>query len=47
MYDIEEDTTGFDDAGKPLAIKGTEGMVVSFAKCCRPVPGDPITGFMS
>ncbi len=47
MYDIEEDTTGFDEAGKPLAIKGTEGMVVSFAKCCRPVPGDPIAGFMS
>ncbi|NNE63501.1 MAG: ACT domain-containing protein, partial [Gammaproteobacteria bacterium] len=28
-------------------IKGTEGMVVSFAKCCRPVPGDAIVGFMS
>jgi GTP pyrophosphokinase len=47
MYDIEDDTTSFDDAGKPLAIKGTEGMVVSFAKCCRPVPGDAITGFVS
>ena len=47
MYDIEEDTTSFDDTGKPLAIKGTEGMVVSFAKCCRPVPGDAITGFVS
>ncbi|TNF91230.1 MAG: ACT domain-containing protein, partial [Gammaproteobacteria bacterium] len=47
MYDIEDDTTGVDTAGKPLAIKGTEGMVVSFAKCCRPVPGDAITGFMS
>ncbi|MDH3761580.1 MAG: RelA/SpoT family protein [Gammaproteobacteria bacterium] len=47
MYDIEEDSTAFDLAGKPLAIKGTEGMVVSFAKCCRPVPGDAISGFMS
>jgi GTP pyrophosphokinase len=47
MYDIEDDTTSFDDTGKPLAIKGTEGMVVSFAKCCRPVPGDAITGFVS
>jgi len=47
MYDIEADTTEFDTSGKPLAIKGTEGMVVSFAKCCRPVPGDAITGFMS
>jgi GTP pyrophosphokinase len=47
MYDIESDTTVFDDSGNPLAIKGTEGMVVSFAKCCRPVPGDAIAGFMS
>ncbi|MCP4470461.1 MAG: RelA/SpoT family protein [Gammaproteobacteria bacterium] len=47
MFDIEGDNTGFDDSGKPLAIKGTEGMVVSFAKCCRPVPGDAIAGFMS
>jgi GTP pyrophosphokinase len=47
MYDIEDDATLFDNAGKPLAIKGTEGMVVSFAKCCRPVPGDAIAGFVS
>ena len=32
---------------KPLAIKGTEGMVVSFAKCCYPIPGDPIAGVLS
>ena len=47
MYDIDEDITEYDNSGKPLAIKGTEGMVVSFAKCCRPVPGDAIVGFMS
>ncbi len=47
MYDIEDSNEVFDHAGKPLAIKGTEGMVVSFAKCCRPVPGDAIIGFMS
>src|SRR3990167_5177026 len=28
----------------PLMIKGTEGMVVHFATCCYPIPGDPITG---
>ena len=27
-------------------IKGTEGMVVSFAECCSPIPGDPIVGIM-
>jgi len=47
MYEIEDDITEFDIAGMPLAIKGTEGMVVSYAKCCRPVPGDAIIGFMS
>jgi GTP pyrophosphokinase len=47
MYEIEDDITEFDIAGMPLAIKGTEGMVVSYAKCCRPVPGDAIVGFMS
>jgi guanosine-3',5'-bis(diphosphate) 3'-pyrophosphohydrolase len=31
----------------PLIIKGTEGMVVSLARCCRPIPGDPIVGFFN
>lgn len=30
----------------PLIIKGTEGIVVRFAKCCRPIPGDPIGGYI-
>ncbi len=33
--------------GRPLAIKGTEGVVVNYAKCCRPIPGDPVVGFVS
>ena len=32
---------------RPLVIKGTEGMVVTFAKCCRPIPGDAIVGFVT
>ena len=32
---------------RPLVIRGTEGMVVSFAKCCRPIPDDEIIGYMS
>ncbi len=32
---------------KPLAIRGTEGMVLHFAKCCQPIPQDPIMGFIS
>jgi len=31
----------------PLAIMGTEGMVVAYAKCCKPIKGDPIIGHIS
>ena len=31
----------------PLAIRGTEGMVMAYAKCCYPIPGDTIIGFLS
>lgn len=31
----------------PLAIKGTEGLAVSYGKCCHPIPGDDIVGFIS
>lgn len=32
---------------QPLAIKGTEGILVKFAECCRPIPGDPIVGIFT
>jgi RelA/SpoT family (p)ppGpp synthetase len=31
----------------PLIIKGTEGMVITLAKCCHPIPGDSIIGFFN
>lgn len=31
----------------PLQIKGTEGMVVKFARCCWPLPNEPIIGLLS
>ena len=31
----------------PVFIKGSEGMVVSLGKCCHPIPGDPVLGFVS
>jgi GTP diphosphokinase / guanosine-3',5'-bis(diphosphate) 3'-diphosphatase len=34
-------------ATKPLMIKGTESMVVTLAKCCRPIPGDKIIGYFN
>ena len=30
-----------------LAIRGSEGMVMNYAKCCHPIPGDPIIGHIS
>jgi len=30
-----------------LAIAGTEGLVVSYARCCFPIPNDPIIAYLS
>lgn len=30
-----------------IAIRGTEGLVVTYARCCRPLPGDAILGHLS
>jgi guanosine-3',5'-bis(diphosphate) 3'-pyrophosphohydrolase len=38
---------GRDSKQTSLAIRGSEGMVMSFAKCCHPIPGDPIIGHIS
>jgi len=29
-----------------IVIHGSEGLAVQFAKCCNPIPGDPILGFI-
>ncbi|MGI9323539.1 MAG: RelA/SpoT AH/RIS domain-containing protein, partial [Pseudomonadales bacterium] len=34
-------------ASGPLAILGTEGFVVTYSRCCRPIPGDTIAGHVS
>jgi GTP diphosphokinase / guanosine-3',5'-bis(diphosphate) 3'-diphosphatase len=31
----------------PLAVAGTEGLLVSYARCCFPIPYDPIFAFLS
>jgi guanosine-3',5'-bis(diphosphate) 3'-pyrophosphohydrolase len=43
---VSDDSKGSAKASKvkPLAIKGTEGMVVLFGECCQPIPGDNIVG---
>jgi (p)ppGpp synthase/HD superfamily hydrolase len=32
---------------KPLEISGTEGLVVTYSRCCSPIPDDEIVGFMT
>jgi guanosine-3',5'-bis(diphosphate) 3'-pyrophosphohydrolase len=31
----------------PLIVRGSEGLAVQFARCCGPIPGDPIIGIIS
>ncbi|MBV6416230.1 MAG: Guanosine-3',5'-bis(diphosphate) 3'-pyrophosphohydrolase [Steroidobacteraceae bacterium] len=31
----------------PIAIAGTEGLLVSYARCCFPIPNDPIIAYLS
>ncbi|RZO72399.1 MAG: RelA/SpoT family protein [OM182 bacterium] len=33
--------------GGPVAIRGGEGLVINYGRCCGPVPGDPIVGHMT
>ncbi|TDX23320.1 RelA/SpoT family (p)ppGpp synthetase [Modicisalibacter xianhensis] len=45
-----DDTLSSDIGGPmegPVVISGTEGMVISFARCCHPLPGDPVIGHLS
>ena len=42
---VDDSSDGQEDAS--LVIAGTEGMVVSYAKCCYPIPGDDIMGYLS
>lgn len=35
---------GHHKKAKPLSIKGSEGLVVTYARCCYPIPGDLIVG---
>jgi len=33
--------------GSPVRIDGMDGMLTTFARCCRPLPGDHIVGFIT
>ncbi|WP_188152256.1 RelA/SpoT family protein [Teredinibacter waterburyi] len=33
--------------GSPIAIDSADSLLIQFARCCRPIPGDPIIGHLS
>ena len=43
----DEDEQAEPEQQATLAIRGSEGMVMNYAKCCHPIPGDPIVGHIS
>ncbi|WP_336701077.1 bifunctional GTP diphosphokinase/guanosine-3',5'-bis pyrophosphate 3'-pyrophosphohydrolase [Pantoea dispersa] len=42
-----EPSSGSSKRSKKLPIKGADGVLITFAKCCRPIPGDPIVAHVS
>ena len=44
---LEIDTDGNPENNQPLAIQGVDSSLISFAKCCLPVPGDEIIAHIS
>ncbi len=45
--EFTEDTDKADTSKTKMPIKGTEGMLVNYGKCCRPIPGDAILAYLS
>ncbi len=47
--ELDEDDGNIENLAKKAkaAIIGTEGMLVNYMKCCRPIPGDAITAYVS
>ena len=45
--DMETPSTSANSKQQRFPVMGTEGMLTNFAKCCRPIPGDPIVAFVS
>ena len=34
-------------AGSSLMVQGVEGLLTQLGRCCHPIPGDPITGYVT
>lgn len=50
---LEIDTDGdlsnntYKETESGVLIKGVDGLLINFAKCCHPIPGDPIVAYVS
>jgi RelA/SpoT family (p)ppGpp synthetase len=44
---LPADAEAAEGTAGPLAIAGTEGLVVTYARCCFPIPNDPILASLS
>jgi guanosine-3',5'-bis(diphosphate) 3'-pyrophosphohydrolase len=42
LLSIDQTTADGEQRLDSITIRGTEGLAVQFAPCCRPIPGDPI-----
>nr|WP_238942194.1 RelA/SpoT family protein [Marinobacter sediminum] len=45
IAEVAEEVHGSGE-NSPVTIRGTEGLLVRFASCCKPIPGDPVVGMM-
>jgi len=45
--DTQADQQADQQGSEPLAIDGAERMLISYARCCTPIPHDPIVGFFT
>jgi RelA/SpoT family (p)ppGpp synthetase len=45
--DLGDEAINNQGSHQPMVISGTEGFRVNFARCCYPIPGDSIVGFIS
>lgn len=44
---VKESKEAASRKGEGVGISGVDGVLMRFAKCCNPVPGDPIIGYIS
>jgi RelA/SpoT family (p)ppGpp synthetase len=47
LQPVQEEREHKGHAGGPLMIAGTEGLLVTYARCCFPIPNDPIMAYLS